>query len=278
MKADNDVVDPGYTSTDKVDAATMGAEERLAYLSEGEADVETAERLLTQLESIGGSPEDWDLVADLVEERAETFSRLLADPADLDRSRAEFLLRNVFATRRSSGDLLESHGHDGFVSLVDDLLRGDGDRAHRFDRFVEELDAEPPVARSLASELLHATDPERNALWTRWMWNPESQTGALPLLTGADAELRGDSPGETYDAVCRAVDGVAEETGDLSLAGNGPSGTDVLCAAAHCSYTYLTLAMRMGKDFTQFIPEPPMYVARVLGVNELFEKAKTEGT
>lgn len=264
-----DIVDPGYTAAEKASrVARMGR----SSLTDEKVDSLTAERLLEQLDAIGKSrDEDWHLIGNLLEKKSETYSRLLAEPRELDRKRARFILRNVFATRRRADDILSHHGLDDLLSLVEDLLHGDGDVQERFDRFVSNVEADERVATSLASELLHFTSPEERGLWARWTWNPESQTGAAPLLTGAGLPLDGDTPGHTYLLVEDALREVEMEIESFSLpVPQGTLGVDVLTAAVHCSYTYLTLAMRMGKEFTDVIPDPPTYVARLLGVHELY--------
>jgi hypothetical protein len=45
-------------------------------------------------------------------------------------------------------------------------------------------------------ELLHFTYPDRYWLWTRWMWDPRTETGSLRLVTMEEFELSADSRGE----------------------------------------------------------------------------------
>ena len=274
---DKEFVDAGHTSADK--AAALGEQERSAFVSrDGEkVDVETIRRFVEQLEEQAGlgDAELGSIVSEL-DKRQETFARLLGELPDLDPDQVEFLLRNVFATRGRRDEIVESLGVEGFNEAAHTLLSGDGAVAERVDRFCDRLDGiDERVRWSLASELLHLSDPETCHLWTRWMWNPESRTGAVPLMTTTDVDLDGDSPGEIYVAVGNAVDRLDERTDEMGFSSDvvdGPLGTDVAMATVHAVYTYLVLGMRMTKEFTQAIPDHPEYIRRLLGVQELHEQ------
>ncbi len=274
---DKEFVDAGHTSAEKAEA--LGQQERSAFVSnDGEkVDIETIRRFVEQLEEQAGLGDEQlaTIVAEL-EKKQETFARLFGDLPDLDADQVEFVLRNVFATRGRRDEIIDRFGVDGVNNILDDLLNGDGEVADRVDRFCDRLAGiDERVRWTLAAELLHLSDPATYHLWTRWMWNPESRTGAVPLMTMADVDLEGDSPGETYDRIGTAVDRLDERTDEMGFnpdVVDGPLGTDVAMATVHAVYTYLVLGMRMTKEFTQAIPDHPEYIRRLLGIQELHEQ------
>src|SRR6266496_587148 len=83
----------------------------------------------------------------------------------------------------------------------------------RFDRFSEMLAAYPGPGFDLPAELLHFSYPDRYWLWTRWLWDPRSETAALGLVTTDDVDLtEGATRGAIYLTVGRAI-AFADETG-----------------------------------------------------------------
>ena len=135
-----------------------------------------------------------------------------------------------------------------------------------------------PTARSagagfdLPLELLHFTAPERYWLWTRWIWDPLTRTGALALLTADDVDLSaGTTRGAVYLAVGRAM-AIVDETGRAArfiVAKSGPFGVDVLLAAVYGVYMHTVLEMRLTREFNRVIPPLPDLIRRLLGVYHL---------
>ena len=97
--------------------------------------------------------------------------------------------------------------NDVVMSIMEDM-EGSlwvGTNGSGLDRFDAALGAiEPAIRRDLAGEALHFYDPDRHWLWTRWMWDPELRTGALPLVTMQEFDLGGPTAGQI------AVEGVGD--------------------------------------------------------------------
>jgi hypothetical protein len=127
------------------------------------------------------------------------------------------------------------------------------------------------IRYDLAGELLHYTSPDRWWLWTRWMWDPHNETGALRLVTMDGYDLRGRTLGETYLKVGEAVAFVNEtaKAAGFQRPGSGLFGTTVYLALVYVVYMYTTLRMRMTQEFNQVIPEFPELSRRILGVYRL---------
>ncbi len=116
---------------------------------------------------------------------------------------------------------------------------------------------------------MHFADPERNWLWTRWMWDPKNKTGALPLVTTAAYDLSGESAAEIYVKVCRAVAFVHEVGGAAGFQKISRTifGTDVFLSCVYVVYAYTVLRMRMTQEFNKVIPGTLEFCRRLLGVH-----------
>jgi hypothetical protein len=205
--------------------------------------------------------------------KSEALRELLAPgAARLDRAALRQALRWVFAARRHADEILDSVGPRRLGGAVEALLDPGGEPAARFDRFDALLAGLPGPGFDLPGELLHFTFPGQYWLWTRWLWNPQTSTGALSLVTTDDIDLaEGATRGGIYLTVGRAT-AFVEETGKaagFTAAAPGLFGTDVFLAAVYGIYMYTVLRMRMTREFNKLLPPLPDLIRRLLGVYHL---------
>jgi hypothetical protein len=154
------------------------------------------------------------------------------------------------------------------AAAVADLLTGPAGLATRFDAFTAVLAPVPGGGFDLPGELLHFTQPDRYWLWTRWVWDPDNETGALRLVTMDEVNLYGGSSGETYLQVGQAT-AFVEQTGKaagFTGMGAGLFGADVFLASVYAIYLHTVLGMRMTQEFTRLAPPAGELVRRLLGV------------
>lgn len=234
-------------------------------------DAESALEFMKEATKLASASELEDIGARL-ETKSERFRKLLAaERIDaLDAEGLDQLIGQVFSLRRKSGRLLRSNGLEALRSELKALLYGPEDLRERFDRFTARVTGvERGMTVSLASEALHFTDPGRYWLWTQWIWNPLSRTGALALVTHEAADLRAaGTDGESYARVGRAITLVdqAGHAAGYSRSGRGLFGTDVFLACVYAVYMYTVLRLRMTQEFNRIVPELPDLVRRLLGV------------
>lgn len=219
------------------------------------------------------SPADLAAIAGDLERKSRSLRELLAPGADrLDRAALRRVLRWVFATRRRADAILEEAGPERLGAAIASLLDPGEPVTVRFDRFDAFATGLPGAGYDLAAELLHFTDPGQYWLWTRWLWDPDTETGALRLVTTDDIDLtEGASRGEMYLTVGRAT-AFLDETGKAAgFTGAGPGlfGTDVFLAAVYGVYMFTVLRMRMTQEFTRLVPPLPDLIRRLLGVYHL---------
>lgn len=202
--------------------------------------------------------------------KASLFAALLADPdrvpgpEELTR-----VLRRVFSTRRRVATLLEGVGPQRLGAGVHALLHGPDPLPERVETFDALLAGWPDPAFDLPGELLHFTFPDRYWLWSRWMWDPRTETGALPLVTMEEFDLGAPGRGAGYLRVGQAVAFVHETGRAAGFTGpdTGLFGTDVFLAAVYGVYMYTVLRMRMTQEFNRIVPRLPELTRRLLGIH-----------
>jgi hypothetical protein len=205
-------------------------------------------------------------------------SRLFQDVLDrsvlrqVSAERLRGCLRTIFAARSRAGALLSEPGEDVWRSALWDLLHGAGPVAARVDAFDGALaGVDPVIRRDVAGEALHFFDPPRHWLWTRWVWDPETGTGALPLATLEEHDLTATSAGQSY---LRVGEGIAfvERTAaaaGVTRFGPAPFGVDVFLAAVYAAHLYTVTGTKMSREFTSVLPPAPELVRRLLGVHRV---------
>lgn len=215
--------------------------------------------------------DDISVVADLLRDKQRTLAPALTAESLTDGSAAALrpILSHIFATRRRENDLLVSLGAPALAAAIGNLIHGAGSIEERFRAFDEALAAvEAPVRRDLAGEVLHFGDPDRYWLWSRWMWDPEARTGALPLVMVEDFDFAGADGGAVYLRVGAATAAVIATARDLGFQrmGASPFAVDVYLAAIYGIYLYTVTRLRMTQEFNKVIPQLPDLVRRLLGV------------
>ncbi|MDH3192737.1 MAG: hypothetical protein OEM40_00320 [Acidimicrobiia bacterium] len=233
-------------------------------------DAEAAEEFMREtLEKV--SPEVLTGVVDDLRAKSAIFAERLAphalasaDPADL-----RAVLRLTFSGRRKADAILKAVGPESLAAAVNQLLWGPRVLPERFDRFQSVLAEFPAAAFELPSEILHFTQPDQYWLWTRWMWDPRPETGALALVTADDVDLHAETPGNVYISVGRAVAFVSEtgQSAGFAAFDQGPFGIDVFLGCVYAVYMYTVLRLRMTQEFNRIVPQQAELVRRLLGVH-----------
>jgi len=208
-------------------------------------------------------------VADGLERKSRAMRDMLLSGTGLDRGGLRQVLNLVFATRRKADQIIDQVGADRLGAAIGALLDHNQDLTARFDRFDAVLSGLPASCADLPGELLHFTYPGQYWLWTRWLWDPRTRTGALSLVTTDDFDLtEGDTRGAAYLTVGRAT-AFVNETGKaagFTDAAPGLFGTDMFLAAVYGVYMYTVLRMRMTREFNELVPKLPDLIRRLLGI------------
>jgi hypothetical protein len=148
-------------------------------------------------------------------------------------------------------------------------------------KFVEKLNAlDTRLALELASGLLHNTFPNANWLWTRWLWDPTTGTGILPLLAGSTHNLLADNLSDGYarvGAVTAMSMKFAEGTGlwtDELMANEKRAqfANSAFLACAYNVYLYGTTSWRLSREFNNLLPSLPNMARKLLGLKKVKEE------
>ncbi|MGE0627090.1 MAG: hypothetical protein AB7O43_04645 [Hyphomicrobiaceae bacterium] len=159
------------------------------------------ETLANASERVGGL----ERFAEAVKLKAGAFHQRLGEgrAANLDRPDFEELVLLMATVRRRIGPLFERSGWPGLRAAINDLLEGAHDTAtadRRIARFESALctpggrlaRGETPgprqtrFLRDLAAEILHNVLPEHYPLMHRWVWDANTNTGALREIWHGD--------------------------------------------------------------------------------------------
>lgn len=222
--------------------------------------------------------DDVGSVVERLQDKSRRFRSLLSPEGlrQLPASSLAEVLKAVFGTRRRAEALLADPGVGVLRGALEELLYGAGSVDQRFCAFCQRF---PEAHRAteavdLAGEVLHWTQPDRYWLWTRWMWNPRTQTGALRLLVADWRSLVAPTLGEGYLRVGEAVAYAEATRQSLGLFAQAPAQTssfltDVYLACVYTLYLFTVLRMRMSQEFTKILPSPWQLMQRLLGVGRL---------
>ncbi len=191
------------------------------------------------------------------------------------------VLSKIFCTRRRIKQLDEQIDWGAFRLAVENLLYGDEPLLDRFNAFTGKFpDLDAGLRRELAGELLHFTFPERYWLWSRWMWDPKTRTGALPLVVTEEYTFDGQTDGESYLRIGKAVAFVHEvgHAAGFQTFSKNMFGTNVFLTSVYVIYAYTVLRMRMTQEFNKVMPGLTEFSRRLLGVLHDFRQTQKEQT
>lgn len=220
------------------------------------------------------SPDDVIAIADeLAERHTRLFSGLETDSARFATSFDE--IASAVTHTRANARILTSYFTGSDFTIFSNVLKGEAPTPVRVSAFVERLNAlDTRLALELASGLLYNTAPTDNWLWTRWLWDPTTGTGILPLLAGSTHNLLADNLADGYSrvgAVTAMSMKFAEGTGLfvdelMSSEKRGRFANSAFLACAYAVYMYGSTSWRLSRDFNELLPSLPNMARRLLGL------------
>jgi len=226
------------------------------------------------------SPEDVIAIADeLTERQARLFLGLETDSAKLASSFAG--IASAVTHTRANARTITNYFAESDLKLFDELLNGEAPTPVRVAMFVEKLNAlDTRLALELATGLLHNTSPKDHWLWTRWLWDPTTGTGILPLLAGSSHNLLATNLADGYARV-GSVTALSMKFGEgtglwtdelMSNEKRAQFANSAFLACAYSVYMYGSTSWRLSRDFNELLPSLPNMARRLLGL----PKIKTE--
>jgi hypothetical protein len=237
---------------------------------------ETLQEALKQV-----SPEDVIAIADeLAQRHAVLFIGL---ETDSDRLASSFTDVAAAVTHtRANARIITNYFAQSDYANFNELLKGDLPTPVRVSAFVQKLNAlDTRLALELATGLLHNTSPNANWLWTRWLWDPTTGTGILPLLAGSTHNLLADNLADGYARVgavtamsMKFAEGTGLWTDELvSNESRAQFANSAFLACAYNVYLYGTTSWRLSREFNNLLPSLPNMARKLLGLKKIEEAA-----
>ncbi|WKZ46575.1 MAG: hypothetical protein QY306_12230 [Anaerolineales bacterium] len=222
------------------------------------------------------APEDVIAIADeLAERHARLFLGLQSDSASLASSFAD--VASAVTHTKANARTITNYFSQSDFAIFDQLLKGGAPTPVRVAAFVEKLNAlDTRLALELATGLLHNISPSEHWLWTRWLWDPTTGTGILPLLAGSTHNLLADNLADGYARV-GMVTAMSVKFGEGTglwtdeLIGDekrAPFANSAFLACAYNVYLYGTTSWRLSREFNNLLPSLPNMARRLLGLKK----------
>jgi hypothetical protein len=225
------------------------------------------------------SPEDVIAIADeLAERHTRIFQGLEPTSAIFAASLTDIAV--AVTHTKANARTLTNHFEGSDYRLLVELLNGEAPAPVRVAAFVEKLDAlDTRLALELATGLLHNISPKDNWLWTRWLWDPTTSTGILPLLAGSVHNLVATNLADGYARVgsitamsMKFGEGTELFTSELMEdEERGPFANSAFLACAYGVYMYGTTSWRLSRDFNELLPSLPNMARKLLGLPKVKE-------
>lgn len=232
---------------------------------------ETLEEALSQV-----SADDVISIADELSARHERlFLNLKTDPVSLTSSFAD--VAAAVTHTKVNARALTNYFAQGDYKIFNELLNGEAPAPVRVAVFVEKLNAlDTRLAMELATGLLHHTSPKDHWLWTRWLWDPTTATGILPLLAGSTHNLLAENFADGYARVgsvtamsMKFAEGTGLWTDELiSDEKRAPFANSAFLACAYNVYLFGTTSWRLSREFNNLLPTLPNMARRLLGLKK----------
>lgn len=224
------------------------------------------------------SPADVISIADELSARHERiFLNLKTDSVALESSFAD-IAAAVTHTKANARTLTNYFAESDLAGkLITELLITELPAPVRVAIFVEKVNAlDTRLALELASGLLHYTSPNDNWLWTRWLWDPTTGTGILPLLAGSTHNLLAENLADGYARVglvtamsMKFGEGTGLWTDELmSNKKRTQFANSAFLACAYNVYLYGTTSWRLSREFNNLLPSLPNMARKLLGLRK----------
>ncbi len=206
--------------------------------------------------------------------------------AELVASLAEIM--QAVTHTQANAKFLAGYFTEGHFGTLDQLVSGTEPAPVRIAVFVEKLSAlDTRLALELATGVMTNLAPEEHWLWTRWLWDPTTGTGILPLLAGSVHNLVATNIADGYARVgavtamsMKFAEGTGLWTQELTADEHGAAfANSAFLACAYSIYMYGSTGWRLSREFNDLLPSLPNMARRLLGLPKIKDEqpADTDG-
>jgi hypothetical protein len=235
----------------------------------GPALTAATERLAAACEETGGV----EAYVEAMKLKAEAFRKIFDEAGPEGPSADEFtVLAGLMPTvRRRIADWLEGGNFDQLMKAVMELVSAKH-VPEEVDQRIAEFCLQFPTgkkfrwAKDLAAELLHALDPERYPLMTRWVWDEGANTGVLREIWHGDVDRAMIKVGDGYAMHVMLREELSQFLADNGVFRDTLQYVDLLLAQVYAEYIAAQGGSYLRADFTA--PEDSVaYLRRLLGLD-----------
>ncbi|MCL4428999.1 MAG: hypothetical protein M1276_08460 [Deltaproteobacteria bacterium] len=208
-----------------------------------------------------------NLIKEFLSDIAKTGGKL-----ELERERFDEILSLIFSIRRHREKILETASIGSLDNAFGFLADSKKSVEVRTGRFLEAFPYEDVIVkRDIALEVLHFYEPEKNVLWTSWVYRQDNGTGCLPYM--ADF-LKRTFDGNPYimpfsiREMKDEIDYLYELSGKNGLNLKRPYGADILLSYMYSDYVY-KMVYAESKSLSVGVPEGFTLMKKLLGIEKL---------
>ncbi len=198
----------------------------------------------------------------------------------LEKDRFDEILSLIFSIRRHKEKILKTLSAESLNNAFSCLADSKKSAEIRMGRFLEGFSYEDVIVkRDIALELLHFYEPEKNVLWTSWVYRQDNGTGCLPYMADFLKRTWDGSPYVMPFSIREMkdeTDYLYELSGKNGLALERPYGADILLSYMYSDYVY-KMVYAESKSLSVGVPEGFTLMKKLLGIEKL-EMLETEKT
>ncbi|MFW0884949.1 hypothetical protein ACMCNP_07940 [Candidatus Acidulodesulfobacterium sp. H_13] len=218
------------------------------------------------------------LFNNLLSRKTEIVREFLSDVQNEKLGKSEFdkILSLIFSVRRHREKIIDTVDvgslSKGFICLSDFKKSTE----IRLGRFLESFIYENIIVkRDIAMEVLHFYEPDKNVLWTSWVYRQDNGTGCLPYMADFLKRTWDGNPYIMPFSIMEMrdeVDYLYELSNKNGFAVEPPYGVDILLSYMYSDYVY-KMVYAESKSLSIGVPEGFTLMKKLLGVEklELFE-------
>ena len=214
------------------------------------------------------------LINSLLRQKTEIIKRFLLNIREGKQERESFdkILSIIFSIRRHREKIAQTVSLDSLNNAF--IILGDSKKSAeiRIGRFLEAFSYDDVVVkRDIALEILHFYEPEKNVLWTSWVYRQDNGTGCLPYM--ADF-LKRTWDGNPYimpfsiREMKEEIDCLYELSNKNGFAIEPPYGVDILLSYMYADYVY-KMVYAESKSLSIGVPDGFTLMKKLLGIEKL---------
>jgi len=110
----------------------------------------------------------------------------------------------IFYAKRHYNEIIGNNGIDKIKLAFKTLRNKDLPYGERVKAFTSLKASEPEDIEYMAREIIHFLEPEKYPLWTRWLWNPNKNSGSITYILKDGVVLKNEK--DYFDAVSELRD------------------------------------------------------------------------